>query len=242
MTFLITLCSLEPLAITWGVGHQKNPRDETIQRIQTLSNEDKNSHLTSAGDIVIGQHSSHLTLAYRQVGVRVPLTVVWVAMAAVKIDLNLHLTVSLHGWTRNQTQTVGLVQFFLPSSDKGKKIQPKIQQAPTPCFLLCIRADSPTPCGHIRNLLGAKREEFLGPSSKQRGLEANWSGNVWDWACAFEPDHWCLSWLRDWEGPRTVQKYLKKTSQLKIWPVEWNMPEWNAWKAKTGGEGAGKRK
>lgn len=32
--------------------------------------------LTSAGDIVVGQHSPYLTLADWQVGVRVPLTVV----------------------------------------------------------------------------------------------------------------------------------------------------------------------
>lgn len=68
-----------------------------IQRMQTLSSQGKTTHLTSAGDIVIGQHSPHFTLADRQVRVRVPLTVVRVAVAAVKIDLDLHLTVTFHG-------------------------------------------------------------------------------------------------------------------------------------------------
>lgn len=37
-----------------GNGPSKKPGGEMIQRIQMLSNEDKTSHLTSAGDIVVG--------------------------------------------------------------------------------------------------------------------------------------------------------------------------------------------
>lgn len=162
-----------------------------------LSSEAKTTWLTSAGDIVVGQHSPHLALADWQVGVRVPLAVVWVAVAAVEIDLNLHLTMALHSWTRNQTQQVGLVQFFLPCSSEVK--QYKTQQAPTTSLLLCRRADSPTQCGHVRSLMGISREEDTWFLNKQRGLGVNWPGKVRDWGCVVEPDDWCLSWFRDWE-------------------------------------------
>lgn len=159
-------------------------------------------------------------------------------MAAVKIDLNLHLTVSLHGWTRNQTQIASLVQFFLPSSDKGKK--PKTTQNPAGTYTLSLSLHASRQSNIAwthQKPVGGQEGRIIG-SLKQ--TESSWSESIW--ACAFEPDDWCLSWLRDWKekGPRTVQKYLKKISQLKIWPVEWNMSEWNAWKAETGGRGSRK--
>lgn len=142
-----------------------------------LSNEAKTSQLTSAGDIVIGQHSPHLTLADWQVGVRVPLAVVWVAVAAVKIDLNLHLTMTLHGWTKNQTQQVGLLQFFLSCSSKVKK-PTKQNPAGTYNFSPSLQESrlSNTVWTHVRSLMGISREEdiwFL------KQTERPWSELTW---------------------------------------------------------------
>lgn len=190
-----------------------------------LSNEAKTSQLTSAGDIVIGQHSPHLTLADWQVGVRVPLAVVWVAVAAVKIDLNLHLTMTLHGWTKNQTQQVGLVQFFLSCSSKVKKTN---KTKPSRYLQLLSFSAGEQIVQHSVDMSeawwGSVGKKIFGSLSKQRGLEVNWPGKVGDWGCAVEPDDWCLSWFRDWEkkGPRAAWKYLKKWPQLKIWPAAWN--------------------
>lgn len=64
--------------------------------------------LTDAGDTVLSQHCSVVTEADDLVALRVHVTLIYLAVAAVQVMLNIHFPVAFHHWRQGGKVSLGL--------------------------------------------------------------------------------------------------------------------------------------